>query len=45
MTYADTLHEIAAKHRAEMRECEKARHAMWMEFVKRIKEKKEKPDE
>lgn len=45
MSYADTLHELAAQHRAEMRECEKARHAMWLEFVIRIQQKKEKPDE
>jgi hypothetical protein len=38
MSSADTLAELAAQHRAEMRECEKARREMWLEFVKRIRE-------
>lgn len=42
MSYADTLAELAAQHRAEMRECEKARRAMWLEFVKRISEQNSK---
>ena len=38
MSYAETLAELAAQHRAELRECEKARREMWLEFVKRIRE-------
>lgn len=45
MSYADKLPEIAAQYKAEIREREKALHAKWLEFVKRLQEKKEKPDE
>ena len=45
MSYADQLPEIAAQYKAEIREREKALHAKWLEFVKRIQQTKEKSDE
>lgn len=41
MSYADTLAEMAAQYRAEMRKCEEERRAMWLDFVKRIREQGE----
>ena len=42
MSYADQLQEIAAQYRAEMRECDKNRKAMWFAFVENIRKAEEK---